>query len=665
MANLTPVPSWDAVPQIEITTPVLGGAGQPANWQAQALLNRQQALVGDLASTATGKGAALVALAGGGTALDLRDGAPVISALDKRWGVVGDGTTDDTTAFNQVLAYASANGWAVSIPAKAVVRITGFAYITNGCRGVFGPGTIKCDTAAGSQSGLVLKGKQSGAASNVYDCTVEGLTIDCNNKPGVIAIWLQGSSRCIVRGNVIKNGYDGYGVVLNCNASTSENPEGNVIAGNSISGAITTDPNATTYEWFGIGVNAEAVFTAPYTSADTQWKALKTPPGFAVTPIGNTITGNTTLGGYYGIMCSGGCYNSFTGNRTKGTIRGIIIANSAVGNMVVGNLFTEMKSAGVHVSYGSSNNTIQSNTVYTTVNANGEALLQAYVGTKNNRFIGNACYSVDGTGAQYGAYTAIHADGNVFSGNSFYGYFSRAVIGVESAWDSAETNPASYAYNKGTPGGANFNENFASTGMANVAVENNDIFCLSSVPAIYLGQITGTYTVGTWPLSDVVVRGNAVRYGSHNYQIDAYERTANNLTNCVLESNSFYRGASVSNFRFSQGRAHFAVCADNSIIDNHPSSAPWYTLTVNSSTPDVSKGRFWQCSQTGATNVTSFSGGHDGMEITVRCDNLTTFVHNSSYLRLKGGANIVGASSDSLVVFRRFSGIWFEKSRNF
>lgn len=40
MANLTPTAGWDDVPQLETTTPALGGAGAVMNSQAQALVNR-------------------------------------------------------------------------------------------------------------------------------------------------------------------------------------------------------------------------------------------------------------------------------------------------------------------------------------------------------------------------------------------------------------------------------------------------------------------------------------------------------------------------------------------------------------------------------------------------------------------------------------------------
>lgn len=44
MADLTPTPGWDVVPQLETSTPALGGPGAPMNSQAQALLNRTQEL---------------------------------------------------------------------------------------------------------------------------------------------------------------------------------------------------------------------------------------------------------------------------------------------------------------------------------------------------------------------------------------------------------------------------------------------------------------------------------------------------------------------------------------------------------------------------------------------------------------------------------------------
>ena len=50
MTNLTATPGWDDVLQLEVTMPVLGGPGGVANAQAQALLNRLEALRGLLST---------------------------------------------------------------------------------------------------------------------------------------------------------------------------------------------------------------------------------------------------------------------------------------------------------------------------------------------------------------------------------------------------------------------------------------------------------------------------------------------------------------------------------------------------------------------------------------------------------------------------------------
>lgn len=47
MTNLTPVPEWSEVPQLEKYTPAAGGVGGPMNYQAQALLNRTEKLKQD------------------------------------------------------------------------------------------------------------------------------------------------------------------------------------------------------------------------------------------------------------------------------------------------------------------------------------------------------------------------------------------------------------------------------------------------------------------------------------------------------------------------------------------------------------------------------------------------------------------------------------------
>ena len=57
----------------------------------------------DLASTSTGKGASLVGLRGAGTVQSWRDSQKTINLLDPKYGVVGDRSTNDTTAIQAAL----------------------------------------------------------------------------------------------------------------------------------------------------------------------------------------------------------------------------------------------------------------------------------------------------------------------------------------------------------------------------------------------------------------------------------------------------------------------------------------------------------------------------------------------------------------------------------
>lgn len=138
MADLTETAGWDSVPQLETTTPALGGPGGPMNEQAQALLNRT-AYLGDevnalkLTDYATLRayvgsakrvyitGYLVAATPSGISGTFVRDdadtttvddgGTVIVDALGRRWkrmfdgaanfkwwGAVGGGAIDDTVA---------------------------------------------------------------------------------------------------------------------------------------------------------------------------------------------------------------------------------------------------------------------------------------------------------------------------------------------------------------------------------------------------------------------------------------------------------------------------------------------------------------------------------------------------------------------------------------
>lgn len=92
MANLTPVASWDNVPQLETTTLALGGPGGPMNSQAQAILNR-------FAYFGTAAGATKINYLYGTVAAKLGEWK---SPIDE--SAVGDGVADDTSEIISLVA---------------------------------------------------------------------------------------------------------------------------------------------------------------------------------------------------------------------------------------------------------------------------------------------------------------------------------------------------------------------------------------------------------------------------------------------------------------------------------------------------------------------------------------------------------------------------------
>ena len=88
-------------------------------------------------------------------------------------------------------------------------------------------------------------------------------------------------------------------------------------------------------------------------------------------------------------------------------------------------------------------------------------------------------------------------------------------------------------------------------------------------------------------------------------------------------------------------------------------------FTDADTTPSIAKWNFFSCANTGSTSITDFDDEEAGKEIVVRLDGNTTIVYNSSLIRTNGSADIVGASTNQLVGFKRLGSVWIETWRNF
>lgn len=565
----------------------------------------------------------------------------------RRYGGVGDGVTDDTAAIQAALDVAAEGGLWVYVT-DGEWAISKYLIVRNGCRGLIGRGGILKNISSSLHTGIMLAGIASGEAENVANCTISDLIIDMDGRVGN-AIWAQNVRNCRVVRNTIKNhtyaSSSFYGILLRAHAAGLAHMYENVIAENTVQITVTSSEDNPV----GIELGAESDFGI-YPGALELWKGTFTAPTADYVPTRNVIANNIVVGGHYGISLLHAHGTQVIGNILVGQVRNISAQRACVDNSIAGNLLNDSYSAGMHFAYGSSKNAFRGNVIYNTTGTI-EAMMQAYLGCKNNVFADNKIYSA--ATPKYGAYCAVHADGNRIINNEFVGTFARAVIGVESAWRTDSSDPAHYA-----TGGVGVDD-CADVGTSGVEVVGNTIDSSSAIPAIYLAQISDSG--GDYALSGVCVTDNRVKQAAHNYQMKLVEETASNLSGLTANANQFEITSDATKFLMPRGRAHFQEMRNNTVIDGDGAQS----ITNADTTPSVAVGRNFHCNNSGATSITTFDDGMDGLTISVRLDNNTTLVHNSGTMRLKGGVNLVGTSSDHFVTLRRLSGIWFEQGRNF
>jgi parallel beta-helix repeat protein len=470
----------------------------------------------------------------------------------KDYGAVGDGKTDDTVAINAAAVKAAKNHVYLFFPPGTFI-ISSYINIFNGVRGVIGQGgIIKISDGSHSQSGIKLAGKADAQKQNVSNCRIEGLKIDMNrDQTGSVGIFGGNISNCRITNNHVYNIATGYGILVRSLEQGLEPATNNIISNNLVEG----DTSQNAPEYFGIGLDTMINLNG-YPGQDVKWKSTFVTGKGYYPPKNNQIRGNTVIGGYYGINISSARNNSIVGNTVSDNMRNISCQNDCSSNRIIGNTLKQSISSSIHLAYGSSYNLIFGNKI-TTSRGIGEGLLQAYVGSKYNKFRGNTVNS-SGTGSKYHIYTAVQSDGNEFSNNTLIGSCSRAYIGVESAWKE-NNNLASRAYQIGK-----VTDLFTRHGMRKIIINNNTIKGTSTVPAIFIGQWSDAK--GAYPLQDLDISGNTITSNKHNYQIELYEDTPNNLRSVRLTNNKFAPNSPRARFKFSRNRLHFSRCVGNSSL---------------------------------------------------------------------------------------------------
>ena len=583
--------------------------------------------------------------AGAGAVLrTTQDELRTLSITPLQFGAVGDGVANDTLACQKAADHARAIGGALVFPAGYTFGIQGLIYIRNGVRGVLGLGGKIKFLSGPLMSGICLVGIEAGETSNVSGCMVDGLHFECGSLWGV-PIYGQNINTCRITNNVLMGVGDGRGILLRSFANGLADSHNNIIANNTIIGDTGSNPPS-----YGIAIDSP-INVAPYSGADTYWKATFTAADATYKGVNNIVVGNRIVGGYYGISLSAARYNVVVGNILSFNVRNISVQNNCISNNISNNVLRDSISSAVHLAYGSQFNTISGNQIYTT-RAHGQGLLQAYVGSTSNKFVGNQTVATGNVSPKWHIYCGVHSSLNEFSGNTLRGKASKAYIAIESAWDNTVTNPASYGY--GEAAGVN---NFANQKMFGVAICENKIYADSAVPAIFLSQVTDA--ANAYPLEQCLIRGNAVMTNVPSMQLELYEETAGSLRDLSVRDNAFNTYAGASKFTLPRGWSHFRARGNNAVMDDAV-----ITFAAGDTTPSVKLGSFFMHSDSSATSVTFFDDGADGQEITIRLTGFTTIVHNDSYIRLKGGVNATG-NSNCVMSLRQIAGIWFELWRNF
>lgn len=560
------------------------------------------------------------------------------------FGAVGDGVTDDTAALQAALD-ASTNGRSVVVPPGTYLHSARLV-VKNGTRAVIGTGGIL--KAANVNCGLLLAGIQSGQANNVTDCDVRDLIIDGS---GYAITGIQGENvqGCAVNGNYIYNIVDGYGIMFRSYLAGGRNTLFVSIANNRV--ILNANANGVGNHAITLDVlNSELNF-APYANESAYWEATFTaavPTYFADRC---SISNNNVVGGYYGASLAGARNCLVTKNQFTFNTRGVSAQHGCIYNEIIGNEVINCASSGVHLAFGSKFNVVLGNKITNAANG-GEALLQAYLGCSDNTFLSNHVQTGGTSGNQFFVYIGPKSDRCLVSDNFLVGPVERSAICVESEWNPSVTEQYGYAYGKTIPNA------MSNADLTSVVIRGNVVTLSFVRPVILLSAVSrGTDK----NLTSCVVDGNVVVGTTPYRQFQIYEYGTSEVRTLQLVSNKFADGSSSNQFVLPRGRLHFSTRANNNVLDSGP-----HAFVDGDMSPDVSFGDgFFFCVNTGATSITQFDGAGLDQEIKVKLNNVTTLVHNSSVMRLKGNVDLVASSADQIVTLKKFAGIWFEVSRNF
>ncbi|CAD5372614.1 putative Right-handed parallel beta-helix repeat-containing protein [Rubrivivax sp. A210] len=473
-------------------------------------------------------------------------------------GAHGDGVTNDTEALQRLFDRAQAGGLEVRLT-PGTYLVSRYLLVRRGLRSIVGGGGVIRCAPGGLNTGLLLAGPSFGDFAPVENCRIEGVEIDASGREGVVnAIFAANARRCRFIANRITGMRNGTGILVHGYTAGGSPVEDVTVEDNEIEG-ITGEHGVA---WWGIRATAELALPEGIDNQDVMWRRNFRAADVALPTQRCTIARNKVRGGYYGICLLGARNCSVTGNLLRDNVRNITLQDHSRSNTVRLNQCLESQSSSIHLAFGASDNLVQDNRIET-ARAQGEALLQAYLGVERNRFVGN---KVRSSGMpKYLAYCAIHAIDNSFEGNHLRGRASRAIAGLESAWDSSFDHPAHHARAAGV-----VIRDIARRDSAGNAFSGQVIEAESAVPALYLGQIGPPATA----LRGTRLLNNQVRPSAKERYLELVEQSPSALTGIEAAGNGFPPSAGPAQFALARGSAHFARHSGNGALDDLIGSRP-------------------------------------------------------------------------------------------
>jgi len=357
-----------------------------------------------------------------------------------------DGGADLAPALNAAAQAAKTLQLGIELPAQREYQLGSQIVLENGVPYLHGNGSTLAVQNSVNEAALKLP---NGASQG----EISGLTLNMNAAPGVHGILGYDLHDYRIHDNHILHlgqhpGHPGYGITVYSGSGHTENI---TVENNHISAKPSNGAHAHADAPVGIA------FNGAQQPGNPQWRDAKAPvwrqyvedgtvaeadPSRTIKHI--TVRGNQVSGTYYGVAFSTVSDSEISGNHLHHNTRNISLQDRSNHNTVRDNILTDAHSSAIHIAYASSDNHIENNHIMTT-RAGGQAILQAYQGSKNNHYHNNHIDVAHDATTNF-MYTATDSSGTTYRDNIASGRVSRASIGAESIWDKAGAGDEKSAY---------------------------------------------------------------------------------------------------------------------------------------------------------------------------------------------------------------------------